>query len=258
MIKYRGKMMDHKISLYLATGLLACNISTAQAALIDYGNGLIYDDILDISWLADANLAATNVFGVAGVAEDGTMTWDTGFDWIAALNSNAYMGYTGWRMPTVDPVNGVNFEYTISYDGSTDRGFNNTSTANELSHLFYVSLGNLGYCTTSNATGLPQEDCEVTPNGEWGLQNTGPFTNMEVFRYWTDTENDTNTTRAFDMDFTFGQVGTGGKIGGKHVWALLDGNPMAVPLPATAWLFASGLIGLAAASRRRQRRTSQA
>lgn len=242
--------MDRKISLYIGIGLLTFNMSVAEAALIDYGN-LIYDDVLDISWLTDANLAATNTFGVAGIGTDGTMTWDTGFEWIAALNANAYLGYTNWRMPTTTPVNGTNFVYDVSYDGSTDRGFNNTSTANEMSNLYYSTLGNLGLCTTNNATGTAVADCEVTPNGEWGLHNTGPFSNMQSFRYWTNVENELNTARAFDMDFTFGEIGTGAKVGAKHVWAVLDGNPMAVPLPAAFWLFSSGLLGLTAVSRRR-------
>lgn len=245
-------MMEHKISMYLGISLLACSISTTQAALIDYGNGLIYDDIQDISWLQNSNLAADNNFGVTGINVDGTMAWETGFEWINALNSNNYLGYSSWRMPTVDPVNGVSFEYTVSYDGSTDRGFNNTSTANELSHLYYTSLGNIGYCTTNNATGSSPDTCETAAVGEWGLQNTGPFGDMQAFRYWTDTENNLNDTRAFDMDFTFGQIGTGGKGGGKHVWAVLDGAPTEVPLPAASWLFVTGLIGLIGVSRRQK------
>lgn len=245
--------MEHKISLCLGIGLLSCNIAVSQAALIDYGNGLVYDDILDISWLKNSNLAAQNDFGIAGIAVDGTMDWETGFEWINALNSSNYLGYNTWRMPTVDPVNGVNFEYAISYDGSTDRGFNNTTTSNELSHLYYVSLGNGGYCTSNNATGSSPDNCEVAAYGTWGLQNTGVFDDMQISRYWTDTEHDLNDFRAFDMDFTFGQVGTGAKSGGKHVWAVLDGAPTEVPLPAASWLFITGLIGLISVSRRHRK-----
>lgn len=36
----------------------------AQAALHDRGGDLIYDDVLNITWLRDANLAATNTFGL--------------------------------------------------------------------------------------------------------------------------------------------------------------------------------------------------
>ena len=42
----------------------------ATAALYDRGNGLIYDDVLDITWLQDANYAQTS-----GYDNDGKMSW---------------------------------------------------------------------------------------------------------------------------------------------------------------------------------------
>ena len=258
-----SKMLSNKInkivvsrvcqyfSIFIGISFVVCNISAARASLIDSGNGLIYDDILDISWLKDANLAESNTFGVSGIAVDGTMNWYTAFDWIDALNSNNYMGYSTWRMPTLTPVDGVSFDYTVSYDGSTDRGFNNTSTSNELSNLYYSSLGNLGLCTTSNVTGSPADSCEETSGGLWGLQNTDHFRNLTASRYWTDVKHEEDSLRAFDMDFTFGQMGTGGKEGNKIVWAVLDGNVSAVPVPAAIWLFGSGLIGISLATKRK-------
>ncbi len=44
--------------------------STAQASLIDNGDGTITDDDYGtngIMWLADTNLARTNTFGVSGI-----------------------------------------------------------------------------------------------------------------------------------------------------------------------------------------------
>ena len=244
-------MMEIKIRNILGAGLIAC-CTNSNAALINYDNGLIYDDILDISWLADANLAASNTFGTAGVQLDGAMSWYTALDWVDGLNTSNYLGYSNWRLPTVAPVDGFALDYDVSYDGSTDRGFNNTSTSNELSHLYYTGLGNLGLCTTNNATGSSSDTCEITPDGGWGLKNTDPFTNLMSYRYWTGVENELNTERAFDMDFTFGQIGTGAKGGGKFVIAVLDGNVSAVPIPAAIWLFSAGLVGLTAVARRRK------
>ena len=39
-----------------------------------------YDDVLDITWLADADLAASNTFGVSGIDSFGLMSWDTAND----------------------------------------------------------------------------------------------------------------------------------------------------------------------------------
>ena len=41
-----------------------CSSLTIQAALIDRGNGLIYDDVLDITWLQDAGLVSDSGFHV--------------------------------------------------------------------------------------------------------------------------------------------------------------------------------------------------
>ena len=49
--------------------LLLCS-SQAFGALYDRGDGLIYDDVLDITWLQDANYALTSGFDI-----DGRMTW---------------------------------------------------------------------------------------------------------------------------------------------------------------------------------------
>ncbi len=37
--------------------ILICIVGTGQAATFDRGNGLIYDDVLDITWLQNANLS---------------------------------------------------------------------------------------------------------------------------------------------------------------------------------------------------------
>ena len=46
----------------LCSGLLSLGlVSTAEATLIDRGGGLIYDTVLDVSWLRDANYAETDI-----------------------------------------------------------------------------------------------------------------------------------------------------------------------------------------------------
>ena len=57
-------MFKHTLAL---VGLSLITLS-ANAALYDRGNGLIYDDVLDITWLQDANHAKTS-----GYDRDGRM-----------------------------------------------------------------------------------------------------------------------------------------------------------------------------------------
>ena len=77
--------------------MLSLVCSSASADLFDRGGGLIYDDVLDITWLADANLASTNTFGLTGIGADGALNWSTAQSWIAAMNAAAYLGYSDWR-----------------------------------------------------------------------------------------------------------------------------------------------------------------
>ena len=143
--------------------LLLC--FNATAALYDRRNGLIYDDVLDITWLQDANYAQTS-----GFDSDGIMTWDDAMQWASGLTVG---GYTNWRLPnTVDVGNDGNTE-------GVDSGYSFT-THSEMSHLFYETLGNLGW-----------EDSSGTYQSNYGVKNVGPFINIQTDHpsdYWSATE----------------------------------------------------------------------
>ncbi len=87
------------------TGALLLGLSTtAQALLYDRGNGMIYDDQLDITWLVDANYAATQWDESDGTQgdRDGVMNWNQADLWARALE---YGGNNDWRLPTTDVIN---------------------------------------------------------------------------------------------------------------------------------------------------------
>jgi len=86
--------------------------NVAQATLVDRGNGMIYDDILDVTWLQDANYAKTS-----GYDADGEMNWATANAWAEQL---VHKGYNNWRLPTISPVNGLSFNYVLSRVGNAD------------------------------------------------------------------------------------------------------------------------------------------
>lgn len=117
----------------------ACLLSTsANAALESRLGGLaVYDTDLNITWLADANLAASNTFGVSGMGADGLMDWSTRQSWISAMNAANYLGYQDWRLPI-----SVMGDGTCSWEGKDASiwfGFN--CTGSEMGHLFYKELG---------------------------------------------------------------------------------------------------------------------
>ena len=96
----------------------------AQATLIDRGGGLIYDDVLKITWLSDANYAKTS-----GYSADGFMSWYDANAWAAGLS---YGGYEDWRLPTAQNQDGSGPCY----------GANCTNS--EMGHMFYNNLGGSG------------------------------------------------------------------------------------------------------------------
>ena len=211
------------------------------------GDGIFdayYDTTLDITWLADANAAGT------------TMTWANANAWAAALDVN---GVTGWRLPTVAPINGTSFNTTLSTNGTTDRGTATTTTdgsnggwrdasgdpVSEMGHMFYVTLGNLGVCDPLLAW--------CTPQSGSGLINTADFLNVQSNLYWSGTE--LGADDAWDFFFGNGVQDVGGKnLDGLFAWAVRSGDvsAAAVPAPGVLGLFGIGLLGLLGAVRRRR------
>lgn len=180
---------------------------SSQAALESRLGGLAYyDTVLDITWLANANLAATDDFGVAGIDSNGRMYQSTSIAWIAALNADGgtgYLGYDDWRLPTVSPINGSAFDYNLKYDGCTDRGYNISApgtifagaTGSEMAYIFYNNLALTGaYDTSGSPTG-----CPGAPN--YCLNDTGPFSNLQPSLYWSGTNLAIDTSQAWEFTF---------------------------------------------------------
>lgn len=227
--------------------LLVClivHISPIHADLIDRGNGMIYDTDLGITWLQDANYAQTS--GCEYCDEYGRMSWNQANDWAEALD---YGGYSDWRLPKTLPVDGVNYNTNLTYDGSTDIGWNISapgsaypgSTANELAYMYYNNLNNKGSYDTN---GISQ--------AEYGLRNTGPFIlQLSGSDYWSGSDvspdpdsilHDAAWNFHFDDGFQSNQWKFVPNMG--KAWAVRDGDVAPVPIPGAIWIFGSGLLGL--------------
>lgn len=213
---------------------------SANAALLSRAGGqAYYDDVLNITWLANANLADTNAFGVTGIDVDGTMTWAKANEWIAAMNTAAYLGISNWRLPTV--VNTGTPGCDSAFTG-TDCGWNVDLSTGEMAHLFYSTLGNTGsYDTGGNLTGcspsFPFSSC---------LSNTGPFSNLQPYVYWSGTTYAPEPGFAWYFRFDDGYQGITSKSYNLfYAWAVSPGDAL-VPVPAVGWLFglALGVTGL--------------
>jgi hypothetical protein len=235
-----------KVGFALATaGLLSSGM--AQAALNDRGGGLLYDDVLNVTWLQDANYAKTS--GYTGVQDiDGGMTWTVAKTWADNL---VYGGYSDWRLAANTPV-GADWSYGYSPDGTTDRGYNITSTHSELSYMYYVNLGLKGYYNTS---GADQPDWGVFGNGTWGGQKDFALVkNLRSLDYWSGTASTPDRAWYFKtVDGFQGDVYQGVRM---HAWAVRDGDVAVTPVPEpetyAMMLVGLGLIG-GIARRRKQK-----
>lgn len=186
-----------------------------------------YDTVLDITWLTDAHLAASQLFGLPldtslgpypgdpsgydgyiWTIEYFDMNWPGAKFWVDEMNNASYLGSNDWRLPTLS----------------------------ELASMYTDTLGN-------------------TPSS--GSANTGPFQNMQWDAYWSGDEYQLNTDMAWFFAFDLGGSGGGfadyddKSYGFSGVWTVLDGDISAVPIPSSVWLLGSGLLGLIGVARRK-------
>ena len=216
------------LSLVLVFGLAG----TSNAALWDRGGGLIYDDVLDITWLQDANYAATSGYWdtlTSGTGtERGQMYWSLAMEWVDQLeyyDSVRDITWTNWRLPDA-----------YNQDGSgPDEGYNITTS--EMGYMYYVNLGNLGR--------YAPDGTEAPPG--YGLISTGPFDNLLPLVYWTSTEYgpaDPYHSWVFFLDYYAGHQRRDSQYHVYLAWPVMDGDVAAIPIPSAIYLFGSGLIGL--------------
>ena len=241
-------LMKHQKTL-LALALLASATvtGTAHASLVDRGNGMLYDNVLNITWLQDANYAKTS-----GASATGLMDWTTATAWAANL---VFGGFSDWRLATNTPINGSSYNATFSTNGTTDYGYNITSPNSELAYMYNVNLGLKGFLST---TGAVQANYGIFGNGtyngvntaSYGQNNVGLVNNLQSNAYWSGAEYSPGSGLAWQFTNALGYQGSDYKFSQKYAWAVRSGDVSAVPVPAAFWLFGSGLMGLLGLMRR--------
>jgi len=104
------------------------------------------------------------------------MNWGAANAWAASLTD--FGG--GWALPSVLDIG--NDGCDLAYSG-TDCGWNvydseaGRAAGSPLAHMYYDTLGNKGFFDASG---------KFLSSG-WGLANTGPFSNMQSWFYWSGT-----------------------------------------------------------------------
>jgi Protein of unknown function (DUF1566)/PEP-CTERM motif len=216
-----------KMTLALATaGILSSG--AAQAVLFDRGGGLIYDNVLNITWLSDANYAQTS-----GYDSDGVMNFSAANTWAANLS---YGGYTDWRLPTT-----MQPDATCSYQTTISAGYG--CTGSEMGHMFYNNLG----ATAGN---------DILSGSN--IANLALFTNLQSYYYWSGT---VFAPVPADLAWYFatrdGAQSPDDLPVTYYAWAVRPGDvAAAIPEPETYAMLLAGLGLLGFAARRRQQKTA--
>lgn len=220
------KMITISVAFSTVSMFVGLSVS-ARGDLIDRGNGLIYETDLNITWLQNANLAATQTFGVSGISSTGEMTGETADAWIAAMNAADYKGFNDWRAP-IGNANQCLGENCVPF----------TRFGSELANLYYTELG--------NTAGGP-------------LSNTGPFNNVQPFWYWGDSGSGMPSPEGTVFHFGIGsQTNVVESADNFFAWAVRSGDETApVPEPGTRPLL-SVLVTVALAGRRFRKRNRTA
>ena len=217
------------MKLYKYVAVLACITSLtfssfSDAAFIDAGNGMVYDSLLDVTWLQDANYAATQYVDSGGAEgdADGLMSWYDATAWTASLSVG---GVSGWRIPTTNPTGSPR---------PNDTG-ESPHSGNEIGWLWY-QLGPGGDYIDSSTDISPFINLSFQINGsEW---------------YWTS--NETSPTDATRFSMNCGCWDSPSKTNEYYAWAVHSGNVAGVPEPSIFLLMLTGLVGLGFARRRKK------
>jgi hypothetical protein len=166
--------------------------TTADAELHSrLGGAAAYDDALNITWLTDAALSGSN-------------SWTNQLDWVAALNSANYLGFSDWRLASMSVAAGLPTGTATSVvDCSTI--WKPLCRDNELGYMFFHNLG-----------GSVSQDLT-------GNQTVGNVTLTNIQRvYWSATES--GITNAFMIHFDSGFGVWSPKNGLRHAWAVRAGD----------------------------------
>lgn len=228
------------LAVLAVTGIMA---SSAHASLIDNGNGTIYDSVSDVTWITNG-LTFTN-------------------DVASTTSTPSANPYTGPLLGTVVTPS-LGLPHTIAandlnYDSGLGRWVGSWWAATAWADGFTSQHGSQTVAdwrlpTTSEAQNL------ITQLNQLGTGRVGaapPFAFVPPF-FWTSTlTSETNVNFANMLAGTIANRtlfdAAAGRPAYSNVMAVVPGNVAPVPVPAAAWLFGSGLVGLGSMARVRLR-----
>jgi hypothetical protein len=83
-------------------GALKSGVAWPVPRFTDTGTGTVTDNLTGLIWTKDANAP-----GPAACAPGVSKTWQAALDYAACLNTNKYLGYADWRVPSIRELVGL-------------------------------------------------------------------------------------------------------------------------------------------------------
>jgi hypothetical protein len=168
----------------------------------DRGARTVSDPLNGVTWLADANLPASQMFGVSGIYRSGAMPYGSAQAWVRALNSycggRGWLGHTNWTLPTT-PSDDPGCKKDNPAGGGTF-GYECRNSA----------MGSLYYRTFR----LTHPDSAIAA----GPGRRGPFVNIQPYLYWTSTQ--AKDARQGYATFSFETGWAGSNTVGHYMYVL--------------------------------------
>ena len=214
------------MKLHCAIGILLAALALASSANLSAQDSVssswpyylipngktVYDKVNGVTWLTDADLAASNNaersydqaasidtpprFGLplcnadstdVCIWADGAMSYTAAQEWVKRMNRASYLGHAHWQLPTTpfeDPG--------CASKGPSDERFGFGCSASALGFLYYIALG-----VPAPNTAIP-----IPPN------TVGPFQNLQPGVYWSGSKGGGLTDSI--ANFSFADGGQGG------------------------------------------------
>jgi hypothetical protein len=185
----------------ICAGVLS--FSEAQAALVaSESRDTVYDTVNDLTWLSNANLAATKNFGVRGINPDGSMSWTTAQNWIAAMNAANYLGSNRWSLPA------TKLPDTNCSQNPKSAAFGYDCIGSQMGSLYYNDLG-----------GVRGSTIQLQHKANYDL-----FNNFQPYLYWSSTLWTPVRNSAFSFSFGNGFQGTNVFVNAMYAIAVAPGK----------------------------------
>jgi len=205
-----GNVSDHVMYvLPMIEGRIAGAPAVRGTDLVPSADGeTVYDPISNVTWLANANLAAETTFGVRDIVADGAMSRITADAFIDAMNHynrTGYLGQSKWQLPPTDPDPGCT---------NKDGGYN--CSGSPMGALYYKHLLKL----------LGKEAGE--PVAQAPDVAVGPFHHLQPYLYWACAGGTSSSVcsgdaaaTGFQFSFSFGNGFQGTDVVGNTLYVMV-------------------------------------